>query len=217
MSLNGDTLSIALAGLSGQGLIMFTKVLMASFKDDPQRTIRTYEVLGTAHRGTMIFTHMRISTDPEVSFIIAPGEADILVGCEPLEALRVGSFYLKDGGTVIFNNRKIVPVYASVGKDFFSDEPRPKGYLPLEEIEDYFKKYGCSVVDFNATKMAIDVGHYATMNMVMLGATLGTGMVPVELSKVEEKINELVPPGTAEMNIRALHQGLKTYQELSAN
>ena len=214
---SNGTLSIAVAGLSGQGVIMFTKVLMAAFKEDPEYTIRTYEVLGTAHRGTLIFTHIRISKSQNVSFLISPAEADILVGFEPLEAFRVGAYYLKNGGQVITNNYSIIPVYASVGKDFFSDKPRPRGYPPLEEIWEEFKQMDCEVTSFNATKEAIDLGHYAMMNMIMLGATLETGMIPVSMGQVEGKIEELVPKGTAELNARALHRGVELYKEAASN
>jgi indolepyruvate ferredoxin oxidoreductase beta subunit len=213
MSQNGKSLSIAVAGLSGQGLIMYTKVLMAAFKEDKQHTIRTYEVLGTAHRGTLIFTHVRISRSPNVSFLISPAEADILVGFEPLEAFRVGAYYLKTGGLVISNNYSIIPVYASVGKDFFSDKPRPRGYPPLEEIWEDFKKMKCKIVSFNATKEAIELGHFTMMNMIMLGATIATGKVPVNMEQLESKIGELVPKGTAEQNLRALHRGMELYKQ----
>ena len=213
---NGNALSIAVAGLSGQGVIMFTKVLMAAFKDDTDHTIRTYEVLGTAHRGTLIFTHSRISQSPNVSFIISAGEADILVGFEPLEAFRVGAYYLKDGGEVITNNNRVIPVYASIGKDFFSDKPRPRGYPPLAEIYEEFKQMDCKVTGFDATKEAIGLGHFAMMNMIMLGATLATGKVPIRIPQVEAKIEELVPRGTVDMNIKALHRGHELYQQGAA-
>lgn len=213
MSNSKKTLSIATAGLSGMGVIMFTKMLMAAFKDDKEHTIRTYEVLGTAHRGTMIFTHSRISTSPNTSFIISAAEADILVGFEPLEAFRVGAYYLKNGGEVITNNYSVIPVYASIGKDFFSDKPRPRGYPPVEEIWDEFGQMDCKVTNFNATKEAIEIGHFATMNMIMLGATWATGKIPVDLGQIEEKIEELVPKGTAEMNIKALNRGVALYKE----
>ncbi|MBL7225578.1 MAG: 2-oxoacid:acceptor oxidoreductase family protein [Desulfobacteraceae bacterium] len=216
-SKNGNTLSIAVAGLSGQGVIMFTKVLMAAFKDDSEYTIRTYEVLGTAHRGTLIFTHCRISRSPNTSFIISPGGADILVGFEPLEAFRVGAYYLKDGGQVITNDYRIIPVYASIGKDFFSDQPRPRGYPALEEIFDEFSKMDCRVTSFNATKAAIDLGHFAMMNMIMLGATLETGLVPITVEQVEEKIDELAPKGTADLNIKALHKGSELFKQSAVN
>lgn len=216
-SKNGNTLSIAVAGLSGQGVIMFTKVLMAAFKDDLEHTIRTYEVLGTAHRGTLIFTHCRISRSPNTSFIISPCGADILVGFEPLEAFRVGAYYLKDGGQVITNNYSIIPVYASIGKDFFSDKPRPRGYPPLEEILDEFKRMDCQVTSFNATREAIHLGHYTMMNMIMLGATLETGLIPITVEQVEAKINELVPKGTVDLNIKALHKGSELFKQAAVN
>jgi indolepyruvate ferredoxin oxidoreductase beta subunit len=217
MSNSNSTVSIAVAGLSGQGVIMLTKVMVSVFKDDPDYTVRTYEVLGTAHRGTLIFSHIRISKSPNVSFIISPGEADLLIGFEPLEALRVGAYYLKDGGQVIVNNRKLIPVYASIGKDFFSDKPRPRGYLELDEIFEEFKQMDCKVVGFNATKEAIALGHFAMMNMIMMGAAISTGLLPLKLEQVEAKIDELVPKGTAELNVKALYRGAELYSQAAKN
>ena len=54
-SKNGNTLSIAVAGLSGQGVIMFTKVLMAAFKDDPAKWQRYVEgEIATVHMGKKV-------------------------------------------------------------------------------------------------------------------------------------------------------------------
>ncbi len=214
-AIENGSISIAMAGLTGQGLIMYTRVLATAFADTDY-TVRTYEVLGTAHRGTLVFSHIRISKRPNISYIIAAGEADLLVSFEPLEALRVGAYYLKEGGQAIINTRKIIPVYASIGKDFFSDQPRPKGYLPMEEILAYFKGIDCGVTSFNATEIAQEVGHFALMNIVMLGATLATGKIPTSPEKVEAVIDRLAPKGTAEMNIKALRKGIEAYQKHSS-
>jgi Pyruvate/2-oxoacid:ferredoxin oxidoreductase gamma subunit len=69
----------------------------------------------------------------------------------------------------------------------------------------------CKVNSFNATQEAIELGHFAMMNMVMLGATLGTEMIPITVEQVEGKIEELVPKGTVDMNIAALRRGMELY------
>jgi indolepyruvate ferredoxin oxidoreductase beta subunit len=213
---NGNSISIVLGGLSGQGLIMYTRIL-ATATLDSDCTIRTYDVLGTAHRGTLCFTHIRISDRWTIGPIIGAGEADMLVGFEPLEALRVGAYYLKNNGMAIINTRKIIPIYAAIGKDFMSDVPRPKGYPPLEEIFGFFKDIGSEVVSFNAVEIAEKLGHYTMMNMVLLGASLATNKIPVSVESVEKVIKKLAPVGTADRNINALRKGIEVYKELAGS
>lgn len=207
-----NTISMVLAGLSGQGLVMFTRIL-ATATLDTDYMVRTYDVLGTAHRGTLCFTHIRISERWNITPIIGAGEADLLIGFEPLEALRVGAYYLKNDGYAIINSKKIIPIYASIGKDFFSEKPRPKGYPPLDEIFAYFRDIGCEVISFNATEIAERLGHYTMTNMVLLGASLATNKIPVSPESVEQVINKLAPVGTAERNIKALRTGMEVYKQ----
>lgn len=105
----------------------------------------------------------------------------------------------------------------SIGKDLFSDQPRPRGYPALEEILDEFSKMDCKVTSFNATKAAIDLDHFAMMNMIMLGATLETGLIPITVEQVESKIDELVPKGTVDLNRKALRKGAELYKESAVN
>jgi indolepyruvate ferredoxin oxidoreductase beta subunit len=208
--------SLVLGGLSGQGLIMYTRVL-ATATLDTDYTVRTYDVLGTAHRGTLCFTHIRISDRWTIGPIIGAGAADMLIGFEPLEGLRVGAYYLKNNGMAIINTRKIIPIYAAIGKDFTSNVPRPKGYPPLEEIFGFFKDIGCDVVSFNAVEIAEKLGHYTMMNMVLLGASLATNKIPVSVESVEKVIKKLAPVGTADRNINALRKGMEVYKELAGS
>lgn len=208
--MKNDQINIIVAGLSGQGVIMFSKVLTSVFAKT-QYTVSTYEVLGTAHRGTLIFSHIRIGKNKWFSNLIPAGGGDMIIGFEPLETLRLGSYYLADGGHVIMNNRKIIPVYASVGRDFTSSQPRPLGYPSLDYINDYFLDMEVKTLDLNATGLAIEAGHYSATNMVLMGAMMGTGLIPTTVESIKSTIERLVPPGTVEVNLRAFDKGLEFY------
>lgn len=207
---------IAIAGLSGQGVIMYCKILVTACLASGFES-RTYEVLGTAHRGTLVMSHIRFGED-ETAFanLIPPGGADLLVGLEPLEGLRVGAYYLADGGQAIVNTHKIVPTYASLGKDFFSKKPRPRGYPPVENIVRDLETFASRVVAIPATDIARKAGHFTLANMVMLGATMATGLVAVASDQVKETIQRLAPQGTAERNLLAFTLGQEAYKEAVA-
>lgn len=206
------TTDVIIAGLSGQGVIMTGRILATACLETDYH-VRTYDVLGTAHRGTIIFSQVRMSKSPHFANLVPPGTGDILVGFEPLEGMRVGAYYLGKGGIAILNTHRIIPIYLSIGRDCFSKVPRPLGYPSLEYISDFFKGIGVETVYLNATDIAIKAGHFNTVNIVLLGAIAATGRVPIEVGKIKQSMESFVPAGTTELNIRAFDLGMRAYQE----
>jgi len=214
-SVNRDQVNIVIVGLSGQGIVMFGKLLSSVFAH-AEHKVTTFDVLGTAHRGTQVYSQIRISRAANISNLIPTGAADVVVGMEPLETLRAGAYYLADGGWAIYNTHKIIPMYASIGRDFTSDKPRPLGYPSLEFIKKTFEEdMGATTIPLDATAMAEEAGHSAAANTVLLGAMLRTGLVPASKESVLGAIEQLVPAGTAGLNQRAFEMGY-TYQPAAA-
>jgi indolepyruvate ferredoxin oxidoreductase beta subunit len=175
--------------------------------------VNTYEVLGTAHRGTLVFSFIRLSKKLEAfANLIPPGEADILVGFEPLETLRLGMLWASEDGLVIMNTQRIIPLYESIGRDMFSKRPRPRGYPSNEEIVNFLKSTGCRVITIDATRIAKEVGHHAVMNVVMLGSVAASGLLPVSIEKFKETISSLAPKGTVDLNLQAFDAGIKAFK-----
>ncbi len=207
-----ETTDVVIAGLSGQGVIMTGRILASAFIGTDYY-VRTYDVLGTAHRGTLIFGQVRISKSPHFANLVPPGTGDILVGFEPLEGMRVGSYYLGSGAVAILNTHRVIPIYLSIGRDHFSDVPRPRGYPPLEYIADFFKGIGVETVFMDATELAQQAGHFNTANIVLLGAIAATGKVPITPERIKKSMEEFVPSGTVDLNIRAFDLGMQAYKE----
>ena len=207
-----ETTDVVIAGLSGQGVIMTGRILASAFVDTDYH-VRTYDVLGTAHRGTLIFGQVRISKSPHFANLVPPGTADVLVAFEPLEGMRVGSYYLSNGGIAILNTHRLIPIYLTIGRDHFSDVPRPLGYPSLEFIADFFKDMQVEVVFLDATELAKQAGHFNTANIVLLGAIAATGKIPIETEKIKKSMEQFVPSGTVELNIRACDLGIQAYQQ----
>jgi len=191
---------------------MSSRILASAFVDTDYY-VRTYDVLGTAHRGTLIFGQVRISKSPHFANIVPPGTADVLVAFEPLEGMRVGSYYLGSGGIAILNTHRLIPIYLTIGRDHFSKEPRPLGYPSLEYIADFFKGIGVETAFMDATELAKQAGHFNTGNIVLLGAIAATGKVPIAPEKIKQAMEHFVPTGTVDLNIRAFDLGMQTYQQ----
>ena len=87
--------NIVLCGVGGQGTVLASK-LIASAAMDKSLPVMSAETIGMAQRGGSVFSHVRIGEDV-YSPMIAKGEADIILGFEPGEAVRMLPF-LKEGG-----------------------------------------------------------------------------------------------------------------------
>ncbi|MBI3092384.1 MAG: 2-oxoacid:acceptor oxidoreductase family protein [Candidatus Tectomicrobia bacterium] len=199
--------NVLVTGLSGSGILLFSRIL-ADLLASKGYAISTKDCLGTAHRATLVITEIRYSADQEEFTNFIPyGGADLLVGFEPLETLRLGALYAKRGGRVIMNTRRVMPTFETLGRDIFSPEPRPLGYPETPWIIDYLRQLGAGVVAFDATARAEEVGHHMSMNVVMLGALAACGGLEVAAEEIETIVAQRAPKGSAERNLAAFRRG----------
>ena len=103
-----DTFKIVVAGVGGQGTLLATRRLAeAALKAGMH--VKIGETYGMAQRGGPVMGHIQIGgkvNNPQ----IRKGEADVLIGFEPAEAVRRGVTYLKGGGLALINTRVTAPV-----------------------------------------------------------------------------------------------------------
>ncbi len=143
---------IVLAGVGGQGILTIAAIIaQAAVKSG--LNVKQSEVHGMSQRGGSVEAHLRISSEPIYSDLIAPGTADVVLSVEPMEALRQRRYLAADGA--ILANAKPV---TNIGD-----------YPELAAIHDEIKKSPKSVV-FDAEGIAAKLGTARAMNMVMLGA-----------------------------------------------
>ena len=104
--------NIVLCGVGGQGTVLASKLLAAAAmsKDIP---VMSAETIGMAQRGGSVFSHLRMGNDL-YSPMIETGTADLIIGFEPGETVRMLP-YLKTGGHVVVSTRAVKPV---TEKDF---------------------------------------------------------------------------------------------------
>ena len=127
-------LNCLLAGVGGQGTVLASKLLaQAAIKQGLQA--RTAETIGMAQRGGCVVSHVRIGRE-SYSPLITVGQADVLIGFEPAEAVRCLS-YLKKGGTVIVSNNAIKPI-----TDTFSKVPYDEKVM-LDYLKKQVENTGC--------------------------------------------------------------------------
>ena len=100
-----------LAGVGGQGTVLASK-LIAQAGRTAGRQVRTAETIGMAQRGGCVVSHVRTG-DVVLSPLVPLGQADVLIGFEPAEAVRCLP-YLKAEGTAIVCTKAVRPVTASL-------------------------------------------------------------------------------------------------------
>lgn len=183
--------SVLIVGVGGQGTLLASR-LLGSAMMDLGYDVKVSEVHGMSQRGGSVETYVRYG-EKVYSPVIDPGEADIVLAFEQLEAARFLPF-LKKGGVVVTNTQKIDPMPVVTGATQY-----PQGLL--EAIEGQ----GARLLALDALSLAEQAGSVKAVNVVLIGAmakSLGT-----EKEIWLKTIEKTVPPKFVEMNKKAFTLG----------
>ena len=183
--------NILIAGVGGQGVLLTSKII-AEAALLQGLDVKQSEVHGMAQRGGSVLSQVRFG-DKVFSPIVNEGEADLLIGFEPLETARYLHF-LREDGTVVYNTRQIGTIGVSIGKEAYP-----------EDIHGTIRKHAAKVHPLDATTVAIEVGEKRAVNLVLMGAVLR--FLPLKESVVDEAIANAVPKKVLEINRKAYLAG----------
>ena len=183
--------NILISGVGGQGVLLTSKII-AEAALLQGLDVKQSEVHGMAQRGGSVLSQVRFGKKV-FSPIVGEGEADLLIGFEPLETARYLHF-LKDGGAVIYNTRPIGTIGASIAVEKYP-----------ADIDDVIKSRIKTIRPFDGTQLAVIAGDKRTLNLVMLGAALK--FIPLEESIIIEAIVNTVPKKVLEINQKAFAAG----------
>jgi indolepyruvate ferredoxin oxidoreductase beta subunit len=194
-----------LAGTAGQGVITIKRLLEFAAQEAGYERCFGSEMHGLAQREGAISSHVRlqksISPNPRENLqapTICYGDADLVLGFEPVEVLRSGVF-LAAKTKFIINDRTIQPILVNAGKE---------EYPSLEKIEEIIRGYTKDYIFLPATQLAIEqLSDAQKMNLIILGVALGAGWIPnISIDHCSTVIRrELRDP---EVNLRALTIGI---------
>jgi len=189
-----DTTRLIIVAVGGQGNLLASKVLgeAALANNVP---MHMSEIHGMAQRGGVVESAL-VFGDAKSS-IISDGEADVLVGFEPLETLRALNKCSRDT-VVITNTTPVPPFTVSIGMGEYPD---------LENITVKLEASCTRLIAIDATKLANEAGNVLAVNMVLLGALVQTGIVPIDAAKVEETIRTKTKQAFVETNLKAFALG----------
>lgn len=188
------TIRLIIVAVGGQGNLLASKVLgeAALAADVP---LRMSEIHGMAQRGGVVESAL-VFGDAS-SMLISDGEADVLVGFEPAETLRALGKCNPDT-VVITNTASLPPVTVSIGHSTYPD---------LDELQVLLKAKTAKLIAFNGLELARQAGHAMALNMVLLGALIHSGILPITAEQIKEVIQTRTKQAFVEINLKAFDLG----------
>jgi len=194
-----DPLNILVAGVGGQGNVMLAQIMGQALVMEGFFAV-VGDTFGAAQRGGSVASHIRISKDTEYSSIVPKGQADFILGMEPSETLRVMGVYANPNTQVIVNPRVVLPPTVISGADTYPE---------IDEVLTAIKKHSSRLWIVPATEQALNLGNRLYANTILMGATLGTGIVPIGRDSIVEIYKErFADHKLYKANIRALDLGI---------
>lgn len=190
-------LNILIAGVGGQGNL-FASYLLANSAIQRGFQVLATETIGAAQRGGSVVSHLRIADQPLYSSLIPDGQADFLVGFEPIELLRHVR-KLKRDGVYILNTHPVLTIGCTMGID---------RYPTTAEILDNLNGLNLNGYVINATESADEISDPMLMNMVMLGALCSISDF-FKLEEIEELIATKTRKSLVAVNLEALKAGAR--------
>jgi indolepyruvate ferredoxin oxidoreductase beta subunit len=183
--------ALLIVGVGGQGVLTASQILgeAAHAAGIP---VVVGELHGLSQRGGSV----------ECSVLFGPGKssflpvADVLVGFEPLEALRARG-RVSDRTKVLVNEGRIML------SELRGQAPYPSLRRVLAEIHGISSE----VVVVKGRSAALQVGHARTLNVVMLGALAGLGWLPFDETTLWHSVARRCRARYREANRRALALG----------
>ncbi len=197
-----DTTRLIIVAVGGQGNLLASKVIgeAALISDVP---VRMSEIHGMAQRGGVV--ESAIVFGDAQSTIISDGEADVLLGFEPSETLRAMN-KCNLNSVVITNMAPLPPFTVTMGSS---------KYPSLNVLQALIRKKTAKLIAFDAAALAKEAGNVMSVNMVLLGALIQTGTVPLSAENIKEAIMKRTRKAFVESNLKAFELGFAAAEALS--
>ncbi|MBP1632455.1 MAG: indolepyruvate oxidoreductase subunit IorB (IOR) [Acidobacteria bacterium] len=178
---------VVLAGVGGQGVLSVAAILAEAARREGL-VVRQGEVHGMSQRGGAVQASLRLADGPIEGDLVARGGADLVLGVEPVEALRYLE-YLAPGGRLV------------TAADPYENVP---DYPPIEEVLAAVRAVPGSVL-VEAGALAREAGSGRVANVVMVGAA--SAFLPISRGVIEACLQE----GFAAKGERVVEANLRAF------
>jgi indolepyruvate ferredoxin oxidoreductase beta subunit len=192
-----EVYNLIITGVGGQGNVLSSQLIGQALVGKGF-FVTIGETYGGSQRGGAVMSHIRISSRKQLSPLIPEGKADIVVGLEPVETLRVLTAYGNPQTVVISNTRPIYPL------DVMSGDQK---YPAMEEIQRALETLSPKVYYIPATEKAMEMGSPILSNMIIIGALLELKLLPLSPAEFRETLARNFGAQRLETNLQALEEG----------
>jgi len=191
-----ETRRLVFIGVGGQGNLLASRLLGEAALSMGIPTVVS-EIHGMAQRGGIVESAVLLGdvTSP----IVSNAEADVLIGFEPLETLRALAKCNKDT-VVITNTHPLPPFTVAIGQGV---------YPPVEESLRLIRNKARRVIALDGNAIAESVGNPLSLNMVMLGALIGSGTIPIGAAVMKKVLEKSTKKAFLESNLKAFDMGME--------
>lgn len=197
--------NIAISGVGGLGILTLGRIISKGALSEGKLAIMS-EIHGLSQRYGSVFVHLRISDGEVLAPTIPSHQADLLIGLEPIETLRVREV-IGEKTFVIMNANEIPPPTTAIGIE---------EYPAISNIIDSIKQYTQKIIVYNALEKAEKLGDPRFQNTILLGIASSIPKFPISAEKLKLAILEEFKrkKSVAERNIKAFELGVKIGREL---
>ena len=193
-----DPLNLIIAGVGGQGNVLISRLIGQALVDDGYK-VTIGETYGASQRGGTVTSHVRISKDHQYGALIPEGQADIILGLEPMETIRHLALRGSPSTYVITNTRPIYPMCVATGD---------AKYPTVDHIKQSINELSRKAWYINASEIALNFGVSLLANIVMVGALAGLKIMALKPDSFEGQLRGIFQKGKLDLNLRAFRTGL---------
>ena len=189
-------LRIYLTGVGGQGTLTATTLLARTILDQGLPVV-SGEIHGMAQRGGVVESSVLMGgwQSPSIYF----GEADVILGFEPLETLRALP-YLAPNGVVLSSTDFVPPPSVNMGLASLPD---------IEDIKQQVSAAANRSWFLPLVSLGLQAGAVQSGNTALLGALCATGLLPFGPDALKAGIKKYLSPKVTDVNLRAVDLGVE--------
>lgn len=176
---------IILAGIGGQG-VLFSSRVFSELGLQLGLNVMGSETHGMSQRGGSVIAHLKLGGFQ--SPLIRCGTADILYSLDKNEAYRTLKF-LREGGLCFVNQEK--------GKEFD------------KKVLSYLRKKNIAFHVYDATEAALKIGSILATNIILIGYSVGTGLVPFKHKDFKKALELTSKQKNLALNLKAFEFGFR--------
>jgi indolepyruvate ferredoxin oxidoreductase beta subunit len=195
--LRKDPLNIIIAGVGGQGNVLMSFLIGKALMESGY-SVTIFDNYGASQRLGAVASHIKISRESfNTSPLIHGGDADVIVGIEPVELLRNLTRFGNPEVIAIMNTRPVYPIGVISGE---------LDYPTLDKVIEAIRRLSAQSWIVHATDEALKLGNPIYTNVILLGALLGSNSLPLDKETLEAVLEEELPKAF-DMNMVALQKG----------